>query len=224
MLNRTSIELAAAWFPMLSPEQQARVERDTSITQVEAGATIERRGEPSQCWIGVISGLIKVSVGNAEGKLASLTGVPAGGWIGEGSLLKREQRRYDVVALRDSEIARVPAVTFEWLLDNSIAFNRFLLHQLNERVAQFIGKAESDRLHDPDARVARCLAELFNPVLYPGMGMHLAITQEEIGYLARVSRQRVNQALHSLGERGLLRVEYGAVEVLDLRGLRHYGS
>ena len=156
--------------------------------------------------------------------MASLTGVPSGGWIGEGSLLKREQRRYDVVALRDSVIARVPAVTFEWLLDNSIAFNRFLLHQLNERVAQFIGKAESDRLHDPDARVARCLAELFNPVLYPGMGMHLAITQEEIGYLARVSRQRVNQALHSLGERGLLRVEYGAVEVLDLRGLRHYGS
>ena len=32
--------------------------------------------------VGVISGLIKVSVGNAEGKLASLTGVPAGGWIG----------------------------------------------------------------------------------------------------------------------------------------------
>ena len=72
--------------------------------------------------------------------------------------------------------------------------------------------------------MARCLAELFNPVLYPGMGMHLAITQEEIGYLARVSRQRVNQALHALGERGVLRVEYGAVEVLDLRGLRHYGS
>ena len=71
---------------------------------------------------------------------------------------------------------------------------------------------------------ARCLAELFNPVLYPGMGMRLAITQEEIGYLARVSRQRVNQALHALGQQGLLRVEYGAVEVLDLRGLRHYGS
>ena len=103
-------------------------------------------------------------------------------------MLKREVRKYDIVALRDSVVARLPAATFDWLLDTSIPFNRYLLHQLNERVAQFIGKAEYDRLLDPDARVAR-LAELFNPLLYPGMGMRLAITQEEVGYLARVSRQ-----------------------------------
>ena len=222
-MSSPSLELSAAWMPLLTAEQRARVEQDTSLQQVSAGAMIERRGEPSLAWIGVISGLIKISVGNADGKLASLTGVPAGGWIGEGSLLKHEQRRYDVVALRESVIARVPVATFEWLLDHSIAFNRFLLHQLNERVAQFIGKAESDRLHDPDARVARCLAELFNPLLYPGMGMRLAITQEEIGYLARLSRQRVNQALRALEELGLVHVEYGAVEVLDLKALRRYG-
>ena len=174
--------------------------------------------------LGVLAGLVKVSVGNAEGKVASLTGVPAGGWIGEGSLLKREVRKYDIVALRDSVVARLPAATFDWLLDTSIPFNRYLLHQLNERVAQFIGKAEYDRLLDPDARVARCLAELFNPLLYPGMGMRLTITQEEVGYLARVSRQRANQALRKLEEAGLLNVEYGAVRVLDLDGLKLYGS
>ena len=213
----------AAWYGVLNQEQQARVLRDTAIYSVSAGDMIERRGEPSQVWIGVISGLIKVSVGNAEGKLASLTGVPAGGWIGEGSLLKREIRKYDVVALRDSTIAKLPSSTFEWLLDTSIPFNRFLLQQLNERVAQFIGKAESDRLHQPEARVARCLAELFNPILYPGMGMRLDITQEEIGFLARVSRQRVNQALQLLESINLVKLAYGSVEVLDLKGLRRYG-
>ena len=213
----------AAWFGVLNQEQQARVLRDTSIHSVLAGDMIERRGEPSLTWIGVISGLIKVSVGNADGKLASLTGVPAGGWIGEGSLLKREIRKYDVVALRDSTIAKLPSATFEWLLDSSIPFNRFLLQQLNERVAQFIGKAESDRLHQPDVRVARCLAELFNPILYPGMGMKLEIKQEEIGFLARVSRQRVNQALQLLESINLVKLAYGSVEVLDLKGLRRYG-
>lgn len=153
-----------------------------------------------------------------------MTGVPAGGWIGEGTLLKREARKYDVVALHDSAIARLPAATFEWLLDTSIPFNRYLLHQLNERVAQFIGKAEYDRLLNPDARVARCLTELFNPLLYPGMGMRLAITQEEVGYLARVSRQRANQALRILERAGLGRVKYGGVEVRDLEGLRQYGA
>jgi CRP-like cAMP-binding protein len=201
-----------------------RVERDLTVQQVAAGSIIERKGELAQAWIGVLAGLVKVSVGNAEGKVASLTGVPAGGWIGEGSLLKSEIRKYDIVALRDSVVARLPSATFDWLLDTSIPFNRYLLHQLNERVAQFIGKAEYDRLLDPDARVARCLAELFNPLLYPGMGMRLTITQEEVGYLARVSRQRANQALRKLEEAGLLNVEYGAVRVLDLEGLKQYGS
>ncbi|WAI84445.1 MULTISPECIES: Crp/Fnr family transcriptional regulator [Achromobacter] len=219
-----SLQLAAAWFRVLNAEQQSRVERDLSVQQVVAGSIIERKGELAQAWIGVLAGLVKVSVGNAEGKVASLTGVPAGGWIGEGSLLKREVRKYDIVALRDSVVARLPAPTFDWLLDTSIPFNRYLLHQLNERVAQFIGKAEYDRLLDPDARVARCLAELFNPLLYPGMGMRLTITQEEVGYLARVSRQRANQALRKLEEAGLLNVEYGAVRVLNLDGLKQYGS
>lgn len=217
------LQAHAAWFDLLEDAQQARVLRDTTVARVEPGTIIEHKGVVASAWIGVLDGLIKVSVGNAEGKLASLTGVPTGGWIGEGSLLKHEARKYDIIALRRSTIARLRGDTFYWLLDASIPFNRYLLHQLNERVAQFIGKAEYDRLLAPDARVARCLAELFNPLLYPGNSMRLEITQEEIGYLARISRQRTNQALRTLEAARLLTVEYGAVQVLDLDGLKNYG-
>jgi CRP-like cAMP-binding protein len=75
-----------------------------------------------------------------------------------------------------------------------------------------------------EARVGRCLAAMFNPYLYPGTGMELAISQEEIGYLSGVSRQRVNQALKTLERTNLLRVEYGGIVVLDLDGLRSYGG
>lgn len=223
MQLHNSLEKHAAWFKLIDDDQRQRVVRDTTIVNVAEGSIIEHKGTIANAWIGVLKGLVKVSVGNADGKIASLTGVPAGGWIGEGSLLKHEARKYDVIALRDSTIARLKGETFYWLLDNSIIFNRYLLHQLNERVAQFIGKAEYDRLLAPDARVARCLAELFNPLLYPSGSMRLEITQEEIGYLARISRQRTNQALRSLEAAELLRIEYGAVHVLDLEGLREYG-
>lgn len=224
MRSRIDFENSAAWFHVLTPEQQERVLKDVTMSIYSPDALIERKGERVQSWLGVSSGLIKVSVTTADGKTASLTGVPAGGWIGEGSLLKREVRKYDVVALRESTIFRLPESTFNWLLDNSIHFNRYMLHQLNERVAQFIGKAEYDRLLAPDARVARCIAELFNPLLYPSKSMRIDITQEEIGYLARISRQRANQALRVLEQAGLLRVEYGAVKVLDLDGLGNYGG
>jgi CRP-like cAMP-binding protein len=223
MLTKESFQETAAWFCMLETEQQEQVFRSITVSSYEAGAIIEHKGGKANAWIGVMQGLVKVSVGNSDGKMASLTGVPAGGWIGEGSLLKGEHRKYDVVALRASTVARLPATQFHWLLDNSIAFNRYLLNQLNERVGQFIGKAEYDRLLAPDARVARCLAELFNPLLYPSKSLRLDITQEEIGYLARISRQRTNQALRALEEARLVHVEYGAVQVLDLDGLKHYG-
>jgi DNA-binding GntR family transcriptional regulator len=68
--------------------------------------------------------------------------------------------------------------------------------------------------------VARGLAALFHPVLYPGVGELLRITQQELGYVVGLSRQRVNEALNALQMRGLIRVEYGGVRVLDLENLR----
>jgi DNA-binding FadR family transcriptional regulator len=68
--------------------------------------------------------------------------------------------------------------------------------------------------------VARSLAALFNPTLYPGVGQVLRITQQELAYLVGLSRQRVNEALAALQARGVIRVEYGGVRVLDLQALR----
>ena len=48
----------------------------------------------------------------------------------------------------------------------------------------------------------------------------LRITQQELGYLVGLSRQRVNEALRVLQSRGLIRIEYGGVRVLDLAGLQ----
>ena len=71
-----------------------------------------------------------------------------------------------------------------------------------------------------DRRVARSLASLFNPVLYPGVGEVLRITQQELAYLVGLSRQRVNEALSALEAQGAIRVEYGGLRVLDLAALR----
>lgn len=214
---------ATLWAKTLTEAQLRRVESEVEERPCAAGTPVCRKGEPVDAWIGVLEGLVKIHTASADGRPLTFTGVPAGGWLGEGSLLKTDPRKYDVLALRDSRIARMPRATFEWLIDNSIGFNRFLLRQLNERLAQFIALIEYERLLDTDARVARCLGELFNPILYPGIGLRLSISQEEIGYLTGLSRQRVNQALRKLEAEGLLAVEYGGVRVLNLDALRRYG-
>jgi CRP-like cAMP-binding protein len=114
--------------------------------------------------------------------------------------------------------------TFFWLFDNSAAFNRFLIRQFNERISQFIGLVEYDRMLDTPGRVARNIAWLFNPVLYRDLDSHLDITQEELGLLAGLSRQHTNEALKVLEARGLLKVERGGITVRDLPGLAGYGE
>jgi CRP/FNR family transcriptional regulator, cyclic AMP receptor protein len=210
------------WLGQLGEAERSRVVADLRLVHVEAGELVCRVGRPVTYWFGLVDGLLKMSNDSALGVPITFTGVSSGGWFGEGTVLKNEVYRYNIQALRKSVVAGIPAETFRWLLDRSIGFNRFVMNQLNERLGQFIAAREIDRLNHPDARVARSLAALFHPVLYPGVGELLRITQQELGYLVGLSRQRVNEALAALSEAGLIRVEYGGVRVLDLNRLRGF--
>jgi len=211
------------WLDALEASERERALADLKVVEVETGELLCRVGRPVTYWFGVIDGFLKTSNDTKVGIPITFTGLPPGGWFGEGTVIKREAYRYNIEALRPSVVAGLTVETFHWLLDRSIPFNRFIVQQLNERLGQFIGAREIDRLTDPDARVARSLAALFHPVLYPGVGSLLRITQQELGYLVGLSRQRVNEALQALQERGVIRVEYGGVKVIDLEGLRGVG-
>jgi CRP/FNR family transcriptional regulator, cyclic AMP receptor protein len=215
---------SSLWAETLGEDELARVVRESHERKVAVGGCAIRRGDPADQWIGVIEGLVKMSVSQPDGRVSTFTGVTAGGWAGEGSLLKPGRWRYDGVAVRPTRLACVPRHTFERLVSTELAFNRFLLSHLTARLSLFIGLVEYDRLLGPDARVARCLASLFDPDLYPRAGNFVQLNQEEIGLLCAVSRQRANEALHGLERDGLLRVEFGGVTVLDLAGLRGYGG
>ncbi|MCZ8253209.1 MAG: Crp/Fnr family transcriptional regulator [Hylemonella sp.] len=217
----TESELAGIpWLPRLTAEERAYAVAELQITEALPGDLVCRIGRPVTYWFGVVDGLLKMSGENADGQSVTFTGLPPGGWFGEGTVLKRESYRYNVQTLRKSLVAGLPVDSFHRLLDQSIGFNRFVMNQLNERLGQFIAAREIDRLNSPDLRVARSLAALFNPVLYPGVGEMLRITQQELAYLVGLSRQRVNEALATLEELNLIKVEYGGLRVLDLNGLR----
>jgi len=218
-LNRSELD-AIPWLRLLSQEERQRAIDDLRISEAQPGEFVCRMGRPVTYWFGVVDGLLKMSTDNAEGQTMTFTGVPPGGWFGEGTALKRETYRYNIQPLRSSRVAGLHVDTFHWLLDHSIGFNRFVMNQLNERLGQFIAAREIDRLTNPDIRVARSLASLFNPTLYPGVGEVLRITQQELAYLVGLSRQRVNEALTALAAQGSIRVEYGGLRILDLQALR----
>jgi len=209
------------WLRLLNSSERERAMASLVVGDAMRGDYVCRVGRPVTYWFGLVEGLLKMSADNADGLTMTFTGVPPGGWFGEGTAMKREPYRYNIQALRKSLVAGLPIDTFHWLLDHSIGFNRFVMNQLNERLAQFIAAREIDRMANPDVRVARSLAALFNPVLYPAVGEVLRITQQELAYIVGLSRQRVNEALAALEAHKAISVEYGGVRVLDLQALRN---
>ena len=217
----TSAELGGIpWLKVLRPEEYGAVVGQIKVGDAQPGDYVCRVGKPVTYWFGVVEGLLKMTGDMETGHAVTFSGLPPGGWFGEGTVLKRESYRYNITALRKSVVAGLPADTFHWLLDHSIGFNRFIMNQLNERLAQFIAAREIDRMNNPDQRVARSLAALFNPVLFPGVGDVLRITQQERAYLVGLSRQRVYEALAMLEAQRTNRVEYGGLRILDLEALR----
>ena len=100
------------WSRALTPAEMARVEADCFENFVPRGGFVCRKGEPLENWIGIVEGLVKINNFSPEGKAVTFAGVPTGGWFGEGSLLKDQVRKYDVMALRDTRVARCLAAMF----------------------------------------------------------------------------------------------------------------
>jgi CRP-like cAMP-binding protein len=209
----------AFWSTELTESEFERARRGTVERAYAKGSYVCHRGDQLDAWIGVIEGLLKLGTVSETGKDVTLAGLRAGGWFGEGSVLKDEPRQYDLAVLRDTRLAFMNRATFIWLFENSVGFNRFLVRQFNERLGQFIALVEYDRTLNATARLARSIAWLFNPVLYPQGSNYLEISQEEVGLLSGISRPAANEALKALEARGLIRVERMGIAVRDLSGL-----
>ncbi len=224
MISPQHLRRIAFWSRDLNDEEFERSRGGIVGRTFAKGVYICHRGDRLDYWTGVESGLVKLSTVSRTSKAVTMAGLRAGAWFGEGTVLKNEPRRYDLVALRDTQLTLMNRSTFFWLFENSVAFNRFLVRQFNERLGQFIAALECDRMLDGPGRLAHHIGWLFNPVLYPGQEMHLEITQEEVGLLSGLSRQAANRYLKVLDQKNLLRVEHNGFTVLDVEQLMRYGE
>ncbi|CUA94849.1 Crp/Fnr family transcriptional regulator [Thiomonas bhubaneswarensis] len=221
-MNEINMPVWAArsgWWERLLPHEKSRVASEVGYQTVPAGEMLQPLGEPALHWVGVMSGLAKFVVTTSSGKELVYSGVGAGGWFGEGTLMRRGVWRYQAQAVRTCELALIPRESFLWLLERNIAFNHYLLQQLNDRLELMTLQALDDQPGGAESSVARTLRHLFHP-LAGANGGALRVTQSEIGQLCRLSRQRVNQAFKRLQADGALQLRYGGVEILDPERLR----
>ena len=208
---------AQPWFASVPAALQERLREEVFAVQGDKGAVMMPAGSAVEGWHAVLSGLVMLQSPASKGRASAFIGVPDGEWFGEGSAMKPEPRKYNVVALRPTTLLCLPLPLFATLRESSLAFNQFLVQHLNMRLGQAMTIIEAGRTQSPEHRVALYLSRLFWRST-----RRLNLTQDELGQLVGLSRQTVNRVLRTLEELGIVSLDFGKVAIVDDEALGAY--
>ncbi|MBP9784244.1 MAG: cyclic nucleotide-binding domain-containing protein, partial [Giesbergeria sp.] len=100
------------WFASLPTDLQERLRHGVYSTEGAKGDVMLRTGSAVEGWHAVLSGLVMLRSPASRGRASAFIGVSDGDWFGEGSAMKPEPRRYDVVALRPTYMLCLPLPLF----------------------------------------------------------------------------------------------------------------
>lgn len=208
---------AQPWFASLTLDEQAQLQAEISTFTARKGEVLLAQGQRADGWYAVLSGLVLLE-SEAEGnRRSAFIGMPDGEWFGEGSALKNEPRRYNVVALRDTWLLSLPRAAFQRLQAQHLPFNQFLVQHLNMRLGQAMTLIETGRMRSPEQRVALYLSRQFWRST-----RQLYITQDELGKLVGLSRQTVNRILRQLAQLDIVALDHGRVLIRSDEALSRF--
>jgi CRP-like cAMP-binding protein len=180
-----------------------------------------RSGDAGDALFGVVTGRIRISTGNADGREIFLNIMEPGDTFGEIALLDGGTRTATATAIDASELVSIRRGPLFELLEREPKVALELLRLCGERLRWTSGLLEDAALLDAPARLAKrllSLGELHGE--RSGGGYRIRISQEELASFLGISRQAVNEQLQEWKASGSIELGRGAVTVRDPSALR----
>ncbi len=213
---------AGRWFRGLpEPFQHALVSIGV-LREVVPGEVLFARGDSCNGMFGVLQGKLRASGTDEDGHQALLTIVEPPGWVGEIPLFDGLPRTHDLTAEGAARVVHLPQEPLLAVLNAEPRYWRDLSLLLTAKLRLAFVAMEDAMLLPIAARLTRRLV-----LIAEGYGewsdrssRQVEVSQETLATMLSTSRQTVNHLLKALEADGLVRLEYGRVEILDLKGLR----
>jgi CRP-like cAMP-binding protein len=167
---------------------------------------------------GILSGSVHLTAAVADEGSALIDLAGPGKWFGQIGLLPGTQRLVTAAADGPVKALAVPRSSLtRFVADFPDAWLSF--SALNLELIQDTVRTLADVLAlPPSPRVAARLHALASRGA-EAQGRHVRLTQSQLGDMTGLERKSVHRILQALQKRGLIRLHYAAIEVLDLRGL-----
>src|SRR5436305_6288336 len=193
-------------------EQLCRYAKHTTLKR---GASIFSKGDPGNSLIAVISGTVKISVSSAEGRSAILNLIGAGETFGEIAVLDGQPRTTDAIANSNCEIFLIDRRDFLPFLRSQPALAMKFIELLCARLRWTSDQVEQIILQNLPGRRASALIRLTEKRNSATKGPVIAITQQEISEMVGMTRESINKQLRVWAMRKWVRLEHGAIVVLN---------
>jgi CRP-like cAMP-binding protein len=204
----------------LGPEALDQLCRYAKHSTLKRGATIFSKGDPGNSLFAVISGTVKISISSAEGRNAILNLIGPGDTFGEVALLDGQARTADATANTNCELFVIDRREFLPFVRSQPALAMKFIELLCARLRWTSDQVEQVILQNLPGRLASALIRLTEKhKLAPG-GRTIAITQQEISEMVGMTRESINKQLRVWATRNWVRLEHGAIVVLNAGALQ----
>src|SRR5712672_1064815 len=198
-------------------EQLCRYAKHSTLKR---GTTIVSKGDPGNSLIVVISGTIKISVSSPDGRSAILNLIGPGEIFGEVAVLDGLARTADATANTNCEIYVIDRRDFLPFVKSQPALAMKFIELLCTRLRWTSDQVEQVILQDLPGRLASALLGLTEKRKLEPQSRTIAITQQEISEMVGMTRESINKQLRVWASRNWVRLEHGAIVVLDTASLR----
>lgn len=222
--ERTAIN-TGEWFSSLSPALRHDILRHACVRRYPSGQIICARGDPAHDWSGVARGAVRISGGNASGKLVTLSYVEPGAWIGDVAIFAGGRRTHDAHAHGDTTLVTVTQPDLRVILQRHVELYDALLRLHAQRICHLFRVVEDLNILPLRTRLARQITRLARAYGRPSpahgqeISIGLQLAQEELAQLLGASRQRVNQELKLMEREETIRIRPGSLVVRNPQAL-----
>jgi CRP/FNR family transcriptional regulator, cyclic AMP receptor protein len=207
-------------FSDLDAEALDQLCRYAKHTVLKRGATIFAKGDPGHSLYAVISGTVKISLSSPDGRNAILNLVGPGEVFGDMGVLSGQPRSADATANTNCEIYVIDRRDFLPFVRSQPALSMKFIELLCERLRWTSDQVEQVILRDLPGRLASALLGLAERRKLEPESQTITITQQEISEMVGMTRESINKQLRAWATRGWVRLEHGAIVVLDPASLR----
>jgi CRP-like cAMP-binding protein len=213
---------AGRWFRSLAGPFQHQLLAAGVQRRLAKGQRLFSRGDPPSGIFGVADGAVRVASTTPSGRETLLALLEPPMWFGEISVLDGQPRTHDAIADEPTLLLQVPEAPLQAILAAEPRHWRDLGVLGVGRLRLMYAAVEDIVVFPLQVRLARRIvlaAERYGE-WQDRSSRVLDLRQDQLAAMLSTSRQTVNQLLRDLESRGLVRVAYGTIEIVDLDGLR----